>query len=672
MKTKRSIFWAVVLGAGCIAASSGGLSPGPVRAAEPLIRRGELDATLRTLEQDVAKVRGLAFIAPVVAKVIPRSRDATQAPQCYYSIKEKVFFLYDDLGAGYRRTDVIQAIIHALQDQHFDLEKLLQTSSGNEAELALDALIMGDATFTMIELLKTDDPDAAALLDVSWEKLKDIRIGFVYIQGARYVRALKERGGWEAVNAAYGNPPQWTVGILHPEGVPVIDLGPGTTRGAFSIVQTLAANPETAPLAVRAAAGWRGDRAVEHEAVKLWLVAFGNRRDALGFQTVMATWRSAQNSRLKPFLDGPGARAWHDEKGAIAAVLARDDRVFVVEAPDEAAYKALLDQLEGPLPVRVYAARDKSFITFDQLIDRLLEADLICIGEKHASELHHRLELQIIKAIYTHDERLGVGMEMFQRPFQQGIDRFLRGELSEDQFLEASEYRQRWGYDWSLYRPVVEFCRKNSIPVAALNAPHELTDRVFQVGIAGLTNAEKAEVGIIDFSVKEDRDHSFDFLADVHRKSEISAEQIEHSSQVMRVWNGYMATRATQFQQQRRLRRLVVLAGSAHVDRSFGIPACALKRIHGKVVAISLFVDGEKDSEKALAQMGTDYIVSVLGENSIPYPSGSQGGVRHDRKRRSELPVGLVFPLFEQIARVHDQAPQQGNALRTRKSVLSD
>ena len=47
-----------------------------------------------------------------------------------------------------------------------------------------------------------------------------------------------------------------------------------------------------------------------------------------------------------------------------------------------------------------------------------MEADLVCVGETHDSDLHHRVQLQIIKALFARDERLGVGMEMFQRPFQ--------------------------------------------------------------------------------------------------------------------------------------------------------------------------------------------------------------------------------------------------------------
>ena len=53
-----------------------------------------------------------------------------------------------------------------------------------------------------------------------------------------------------------------------------------------------------------------------------------------------------------------------------------------------------------------------------------------------------------------------------------------RSEIGEEEFLKATEYRQRWGYDWGLYRPIVEFSRRNGIALAGLNVPSELRQRL--------------------------------------------------------------------------------------------------------------------------------------------------------------------------------------------------
>lgn len=569
----------------------------------------KLEATLRQLEKDIAAVRGLEFKTPVAAKVIPRPKDAAKKVQGYYSIKEKTLYVYDDLTGAYERGVLIHEMVHALQDQHFGLAKLHQPIFDSDAELARAALIEGDATFTMIELLKKDQPKAAMMLEAPLEKAKDVQTAFLYAQGARYVKALKERGGWGAVNAAYKFPPRSTAAVLHPEGVKSIRLGSGTVRGELAIIKMLAARPETAPLALEAAAGWKGDRLVGQGQAGGWIVAFATAADVSQFHKAMVALRLAENPGLKSFLDKPGANAWYTASGGVRAVLARADRVLVVDAPNQSAYEALLDRIEGPLPLIIYSANDKKQITFGQLIDRLVEADLVCIGEAHDDELHHRVQLQVIKALFAQDERLGVGMEMFQRPFQKEIDRYFQGEMDEAQFLKSSEYDKRWGYDWALYRPIVEFCRKNSAPLAALNAPKELTARLSKAGIAGLTPEEKKQLGDIDFQVKAHRDHWYEQLAKLHGPAKVTEEQKERSYQVMTTWDGYMANSAAQFQKEKGLKRLVVLAGSGHIDHGFGIPDRAAKQTGGK--AATLHIESGSAPAQFSARPAADFLVFV-------------------------------------------------------------
>lgn len=593
--TRRGVVLCVFLQ---LLAGSAWLGSEPGWAAAPQVKLAP-EAVLRQLEKDIAAVRGLEFKTPVVARVIARPKDAAPKVQGYYSTKEKALYLYDDVSGAYERGVLVHEMVHALQDQHFSLSKLHQTEFGSDAELARAALIEGDATYTMIELLKKEQPRVAAMLDAPLEKAKDVRNAFLYAQGARYVKALKERGGWAAVNLAYRLPPRSTAAILHPEGVRTIDLGPGKTRGELAILQMFAAHPETAAQAVQAAAGWKGDKEMEDGPAQSWVVAFTTAEDAQQFQTALTRLRASQSPPAKGLVEEPGANVWQDEKGAFHAVLVREDRVHALDAPDERTYRALRDRLETLPPLRVVAAKEPTTLTFGQLSDRLLEADLICIGESHDSDLHHRVQLQIIKALFARDERLGVGLEMFQRPFQKELDRYVRGESAEDEFLKATEYRQRWGFDWGLYRPIVEFCRRNGVPLAALNAPRELTSKISKTGFAGLTADEQVQLGPIDFQVKGHRDHWFELLPKLHGRNNATPEEKERSYQVMAVWDDYMAASAATFQQTRRLRRLVVLAGSGHVERGFGIPERAARRTGGKVLTVRIEVGGvpEKAAE---------------------------------------------------------------------------
>lgn len=545
-----------------------------------------VEVTIRQLEKQITAVRGLEFKKPVVAKVISRPAKADPKAQGSYSIGEKTLYLYDDIKGNYQKGVLIHEMVHALQDQHFGLEKLHAESYSSDAELARAALIEGDATYTMIEVLRKEQPRVAAMLDTPLDRAMNLRNAFLYAQGARYVKALKDKGGWKAVDSAYSFPPSSTAAILHPgERISVIDLGPGVVRGELGLIEYLREKPALREHAFEAGEGWRGDRFVKHEHGFHWTILFANPEEARRCREVLA--KRDESKRREVRLQGR--------------------RVVLIEADDRQTLDALREEIERPVHLTILATRDNKNLTYGAFLDRLAEVDLVCIGETHNSEMHHRVQLQVIKGLFALDDRLGVGMEMFQRPYQPHLDEYQAGRIGEKEMLERTEYLKRWGYDWELYQPIIDFCTRNAIPVAALNAPRELTGRVSQVGYDKLNADEKKQLGEIDFHQKEHRAYWYERLAKMHGQGDAPAERKERSYQVMTVWDEYMADSAARFLKDRRLRRMVVLAGSGHVERGFGIPRRAVKRTGGEAATIKIVYGDMKMSEEPT----TDYVLIV-------------------------------------------------------------
>ena len=247
-------------------------------------------------------------------------------------------------------------------------------------------------------------------------------------------------------------------------------------------------------------------------------------------------------------------------------------------------------------------------ITFEEMADQLMNHGVIGVSESHDNELHHRVQLEVIKAVHARDESLAVGMEMFQRPFQDAVDRYLAGELTEAEFLAETEYLTRWGYPYDLYKPIVDYTHANGIPLGALNASKELTARVKQVGFDGLTDDEKAELGPIDFHVKEHRDFWFSLLGHLHGNRTPTEEEKEKSYQIMTIWDDYMAQSAARFMDDRKADRIVVLAGSGHIDGGFGIPDRAGNYSGKSSVTIATNVGCTPEN---MPYLPVDYIVCV-------------------------------------------------------------
>lgn len=268
----------------------------------------------------------------------------------------------------------------------------------------------------------------------------------------------------------------------------------------------------------------------------------------------------------------------------------------------------------SPLKLKVTVTKSGETITFGELIDRLATEDFVCVGEQHDSELNHRVQLQIIQALFARDENIGVGMETFQKPFQPVIDRYFSGGITEEQFLKDTEYKTRWGFDWKLYRPIIEFARRNEIPLAALNVRKELTSRLYKGGYDALTADEKKELGPIDFNVKAHRDYWYERLPKLHGLDNPTAQQKERSYQIMTAWDDYMAQSAARFKKDISLHHMVILAGIGHIAGGFGIPDRAAKYAGSASVAtIRVRVSGSNAGEENEegGNLPTDYVVTV-------------------------------------------------------------
>ncbi|MGL4552778.1 MAG: ChaN family lipoprotein, partial [Gemmataceae bacterium] len=295
-------------------------------------------------------------------------------------------------------------------------------------------------------------------------------------------------------------------------------------------------------------------------------------------------------------------------QGSKAKVTLAGSRVQEIDAADGRAARQLRERLDGKPLITVYSSADKMEVTFGAMIDRLAEADVVCVGETHDSVMDHHVQLMVIKGLYAQDESVGVGMEMFQRPFQKTLDRYVSGAITEATFLEDSDYQKRWGFDWSLYRPIVDFCRRNRVALAGLNLSNELRGRISKDGYDKLTADEKKLVGDVDFAVKAHREHHFDSLGNMHGHGKMDKGVQERMYQVMTTWDEYMADSAVKFLKERGLSRLVVLAGGGHIEHYFGIPDRAKKRLKGgKVLTVRVVTGG--DPEKIKADPHADFVV---------------------------------------------------------------
>ena len=151
----------------------------------------------------------------------------------FYEPHEKTMFLGADLHGQELDSTLWHELVHALQDQHYGLEKLLSyANDASDWQGAVHALAEGDATSAMIDAMfapkggkAPDLPDSVMDLQSA---LSTGAVGQVpaiikrsvvapYVDGLSFVNALRRRGGWAAVDAAWKRLPSSTEQLLHLE-----------------------------------------------------------------------------------------------------------------------------------------------------------------------------------------------------------------------------------------------------------------------------------------------------------------------------------------------------------------------------------------------------------------------------------------------------------------------
>ncbi len=201
---------------------------------------------------------------------------------------------------------------------------------------------------------------------------------------------------------------------------------------------------------------------------------------------------------------------------------------------------------------------------------------IVYVGEQHDEFSHHAVELAVIKALYRKEPEIAIGMEMFQRPFQKALDAYIAGTIDERTFLKQSEYFSRWGYDYHLYKPILDFAREKHIPVVALNLRAEIVDAVAKSGIASLTDAERKELpSHPDFSDKAYRDRLRKVFAQ-HPDSD--KRNFDYFCQAQILWDETMAQSIDEYLNKHAGCTMIVLAGEGHIAYGSGIPKRAFRR----------------------------------------------------------------------------------------------
>ena len=102
-------------------------------------------------------------------------------------------------------------------------------------------------------------------------------------------------------------------------------------------------------------------------------------------------------------------------------------------------------------------------VSYDKMINRLKENDIVLFGEFHNNPIVHWLQLEVTRDLQSL-RPLVLGAEMFEQDNQEALNRYLDGSLSAKGLDSSARLWPNYKTD---YAPLVNFARANRIPFAS-------------------------------------------------------------------------------------------------------------------------------------------------------------------------------------------------------------
>lgn len=298
-----------------------------------------------------------------------KTESATEAQQPKY--------LY---GIPVERLTVIHEMTHALQDQHFDLLSLPRNSIENDdIAIAVNAMVEGEAEFVTIDyilrqrglnMILTPDMSESAeekiqganpsLIDQAPLYIKE-GLRFPYLKGPEFIKFVKSREGWPAIDKMYADLPASTEQILHPQKY-LLESRDYPTTITFPdfkdilppdkwqlLLQNVIGELNVDVLmrqflptlkTERIAAGWDGDAFTvcenkdSKQVLLVWFVTWDTTRDAREFFTAYTKLLERKYKSPAPLKKESALRLWSDASGLIQ-LERREQDVLVIEGVNQ-------------------------------------------------------------------------------------------------------------------------------------------------------------------------------------------------------------------------------------------------------------------------------------------------------------------------------------------------
>src|SRR5512137_2477153 len=266
----------------------------------------------------------------------------------------------------------------------------------------------------------------------------------------------------------------------------------------------------------------------------------------------------------------------------------------------------------------ILSGRTGQPVGFEKMIDEMMPARIVHVGETHNSMPMHEIEFQVIRGLYAKDKHLAIGLEMVPVTLQEALNKWTSGILTKEEFLREIRWYVTWNFNFGYYEKIFDLAREHRLPIYALNAPREVINKIRMRGWDALSDEEKSFFpGPPDLTNQDHRT----LIRTVFESEDIPEAMKGAGLDMMfeglyrgqSAWDEVMGANAVRAAQAEG-RRVVVCVGSGHLLYNLGLNRRAYERskLPFKTVIAVEVPAGEKSL--TVSRAVADYVFGLAPE----------------------------------------------------------
>lgn len=279
-------------------------------------------------------------------------------------------------------------------------------------------------------------------------------------------------------------------------------------------------------------------------------------------------------------------------------------------------------QSPNPESLAAFDGKTHTRITWDEVLQRVANANAVFVGETHDDASAHRVEHALVNAFLAAHTKAAVSLEMLERNEQTDVDLYLNHTNTLDVFITNTKSRDWAGENTWIpwYQPMIDSARVRNAQVIAANAPRKYVSIALRDGYESLRTlpADEQLFFEIDESITRDGDWNRlkELMVEMHKDRagkgekgplEPNDEDVDRTHRAQRVWDRTMGMSAAKiFAQQT---AVIHIAGGFHLEQRLGTVA-QFSRLcpDAKILVISLQPNATPEIEEKEIK-GADIVI---------------------------------------------------------------